>query len=268
MIRRPLEALAGLLPPPARRVVMQLAGRDLEMLVTALLIVFPIWGFALLADAVVEGETRRMDERLLLALRNADNPADAIGPHWLESSVRDITALGSVTVLTLVCIAVIVFLLIRRQFHAAVLVGVSSLGGALLMSALKGAFGRARPTIVPHLVDVGSLSFPSGHALAAATVYLTLGALLARLVRGRRQKAYMLGVAMVLVFLVGASRVYLGVHYPSDVLGGWAVGLAWSTACWSITSWLQRRGTVEKPTETTAQADARADAQADAQAGA
>jgi undecaprenyl-diphosphatase len=161
--------------------------------------------------------------------------------------MRDLTALGSNVVLLIFTTAVAVFLAARKQSHALTLVLVSTGGGFLLAQALKLAFSRPRPDLVPHLAYVTSSSFPSGHAMFSAVVYLTLGALLSELVRERALKAYFIGVACFLTFVVGLSRVYLGVHYPTDVLAGWSAGLAWAVMCWMAGSYLQRRGTVEQP---------------------
>lgn len=261
MLRSAFHAVARRLPGPAGRQLARLVDDDLELLVGALLIVAGLLTFLVVANAVGAGHARSFDERIMLALRNPADLADPIGPRFVESAVRDLTALGSYIVLTLLSLFVIAFFLMRRQYHASFLVVLTSLGGALLMQNLKVLFGRPRPDLVPHLVDVNSLSFPSGHALSAATVYLTLAALLSRLVKERRLKVYVVVVAFVLVFLVGASRVYLGVHWPTDVVAGWAIGLAWSVMCWLLTSQLQRRGAVERPDETSEEAAARKDAQ-------
>jgi undecaprenyl-diphosphatase len=261
MVRRLLLAIAKRLPTRAGRRLVRAVDEDFEMLVGALLIVLAVWSFLVIANLVGSGYSRAFDERIMLALRNPQDLGDPIGPHWLESAVRDITSLGSYIVLTLLSLAVIAFFLMRRQYHAGLLVFLASLGGALIMQQLKELFGRPRPDLVPHLVEVGSLSFPSGHALSAATVYLTLAALLARLVEDRPLKIYLVSVAFALVFLVGMSRVYLGVHWPSDVLAGWTAGLAWASLCWLLTSHLQRRGAVEQPDETSSEASARAEAQ-------
>jgi len=160
--------------------------------------------------------------------------------------MRDLTALGSNVVLLIFTSAVAGFLAVRRQSHALALVVVSTGGGFLLAQALKLVFARPRPDLVPHLAKVYSSSFPSGHSMFSAVVYLTLGALLSQLVEERAIKIYFLAVACFLTFVVGLSRVYLGVHYPTDVLAGWAAGLAWAVLCWMAAAYLQRRGKVEQ----------------------
>jgi undecaprenyl-diphosphatase len=207
---------------------------DFVVLIAALSVVAGGWSFIELADEVLEGETRAIDEWLLRAVRSRDNPADPIGPVWFEESMRDLTALGSAAVLTLVTATVLGFLLICRKFRILYLVLGSTAGGQILCFALKQFFARPRPSLVTGLTRVQLASFPSGHSMLAAVVYLTLGALLAGLVEPMRLKMYTLTVAMFMAFLVGMSRVYLGVHYPTDVLAGWCAGLSWAVLCWLI----------------------------------
>lgn len=247
MLRELLRRAAARLPPPLRAVVARLAGSDAVFLVGALLVVAAVWVFIEVAGEVRDGGTRRIDEMVVRAFRDDANPATLAGPHWMEGVARDLTALGSSAVLIIFTSAVAVFLAVRRQYHALALVLVSTIGGILLAHGLKNAFQRPRPDLVPHLARVYTSSFPSGHAVNSAVVYLTLGALVSRLVQEHKLKAYFLGVASFLTFVVGLSRVVLGVHYPSDVLGGWSAGLAWALICWMTAAYLQRRGTVEKP---------------------
>lgn len=207
------------------------------------------WGFVELADDVTEGDTARLDRRLLLALRVPGDPADPLGPLWFEEAARDITALGGHAVLALVTIAVATYLGLARKRGAALLVLVAVGGGMLLSAALKEVFERPRPDLVTHGQAVYTASFPSGHAMLAAATYLTLGALVARLSPRRRAKAFALGLALVLTLLVGASRVYLGVHWPTDVLAGWCGGGAWAALCWFGALQLQARGRVERADE-------------------
>ncbi len=204
-------------------------------------------GFARIAGSIMSGNTYAFDERLLLVLRRRSDPADPIGPIWLESAVRDITALGSFTIILLLTFAVVGYLLIDRKRAAAMFVLVATGGGIVLSEMLKALFARPRPELVAHLVDVHSLSFPSGHATLSAVTFLTLGALLTREQGSRRLKIYTVSVAILLTLLVGSSRVYLGVHWPSDVLAGWCLGASWAIACWLLARRLQERGKIEPP---------------------
>jgi undecaprenyl-diphosphatase len=247
MLRDLLQRAAKRLPGPFGRALARLAASDALFLVRALLAVSAVWIFIAVASEVAEGDTRRLDERMVRAFRTTSNPAVAIGPAWLASTMRDLTALGSNAVLLIFTASVAVFLAVRRQTHALTLLLLSTGGGFVLAQVLKTMFDRPRPDVVPHLAFATSSSFPSGHSMFSAVVYLTLGALLSQMVEGRGQKAYVIAVACFLTFVVGVSRVYLGVHYPTDVLAGWAAGLAWAVLCWMLTSYLQRRGTVEPP---------------------
>jgi undecaprenyl-diphosphatase len=206
---------------------------------------FFAWAFLEIAGEVLEGDITTFDRTLLLALRETGNPADPIGPSWFEEAARDITALGGHVVLTIVTLATLAYLMMTRKSHAALLVVAAVGGGMLLSTALKLGFERPRPDLVPHAARVYTASFPSGHAMLSAVAYLTLGALLARVQPSRRLKAFLIGLAVILTILVGGSRVYLGVHWPSDVLAGWCVGAAWASLCWFIALQLQRRGQVE-----------------------
>jgi undecaprenyl-diphosphatase len=219
--------------------------REFGVLAALALVASAIWSFAELADAVLEGETHAFDERILLALRSTTDPSDPLGPGWFEELMRDVTALGSMGILSFVTLAVAGFLALNGKTHAALFVLVAVGGGMLLSTLLKIGFDRPRPDLVPHEAIVYTTSFPSGHAMLAAVVYLTLGALLARVQPRRLLKLYLLGLAILLTVAVGASRVYLGVHWPTDVLAGWAIGAAWALLCWAAALWLQRQGRVE-----------------------
>ncbi len=228
------------------RVWQRLSSLDLLMLLAVLLLVLSTWAFIEIADEVSERETQRIDRQIILALREPGDPADPRGPPRLEEVGRDLTALGGFAVLSLVTIGVVGYLLLARKYHAMWLVLGATLGGMVLVIWLKELFDRPRPDLVPHLSHVSTASFPSGHSMLSAVVYLTLGALLARLTERRRLKVYVLSFALLLTFLVGVSRVYLGVHYPTDVLAGWAAGLTWAILCWLVARYLQRRGAVER----------------------
>lgn len=227
-----------------------IGSHEKTVLLAALLLVGGLFAFLVIADEVQEGETRAFDEWVLKALRDPADPSKPRGPWWVADAARDITALGGVTILALILASVVVFLLIQRRYGAMWLILVSTLGGAFLTTALKELFGRERPSVVPHLTEVATASFPSGHAMLSATVYLTLGFLLARMERRFVVRAWLISVAMGITFLVGVSRIYLGVHYPTDVLGGWSAGLVWALLCWLVARGLQRRGRVEGTSET------------------
>jgi undecaprenyl-diphosphatase len=220
-------------------------GRHALFILGALSVLALALAFTLVASEVKDGDTQGFDRAFLVALRADGNPADAWGPEWVEDWVRDITALGSAAVLILMTAAAAGFLAFRRQFHALLLLLVSMVGGIGVSTLLKGLFMRTRPDLVAvpeHL----STSFPSGHSMMAAVGYLTLGLILSRFVKPLAFKVYVITVAAVLTALVGFSRMYMAVHYPSDVLAGWIAGLAWAGLCFLAAEWLQRRGAVEK----------------------
>ncbi len=202
-------------------------------------------GFVSIAGEVREGDTHAFDDAILRSLRNPGDMHDPIGPFWVEAIFRDITALGGYTVLSMILVAAVAYLLLNGKRASALLVLGAVVGGTALSNVLKVFFDRQRPDVVGHLVDVHSLSFPSGHAMLSAVTYLTLGALLARTEQRFVMRVYFIGVAVALTLLIGASRIYLGVHYPTDVLAGWCAGAAWAFICLMLARWLQHRGNVE-----------------------
>jgi undecaprenyl-diphosphatase len=232
--------------PRVRSMVHWLSSHQGSLLVGILLIMSLCWGFAEIADEVLEGDTQTFDEWAVRSLRRANNLAVPIGPTWLHEIGRDMTALGGVAVLSLMTAGVAGYLAISRKYHAMWLVLGSTTGAVIISLALKQLFERPRPSIVPHLSIVHTSSFPSGHSMLSAAVYLTLGTLLARLVPQRGLKLYFIAIAFLLTALVGISRVYMGVHYPTDVLAGWTAGLAWALLCWTVARVLQMRGAVER----------------------
>ena len=218
---------------------------EAAVLVTLLIIAGAIWAFAEIADEVIEGDSKEFDESILRALRHPADPNEPIGPAWLKGVARDFTSLGGVAVITLFCVGSAGFLALQKKWHSVILVLVAIGGGALVSTGLKQWFERPRPSAVAHLVEVHSLSFPSGHSMLAAVTYLTLGSLLARTTADRRLKIYILSMAVGLTVLIGVTRIYLGVHYPTDVLAGWFAGTSWALLCSLVARWLQRHGAVE-----------------------
>lgn len=222
------------------------APAESRVLAAALGIVASLWLFVVLASLVVSGHAQTFDERILLALRRPGDLAHPIGPRWVHQVAVEVTALGSVPVMAAIVLAVCGWMALagRRAFIGLVLA--SSCGAGLLNTVLKSTFGRPRPSVVPQLAMVDSASFPSGHAMIAAAVYLTLGAMLARTTTRRALRLYYLAVALAVSGMVAFSRVYLGVHYPSDVLAGMAAGGLWALVC-DVAGWRLQREGVERP---------------------
>ena len=218
-----------------------------RLLISVLAIAALLFAFGLIAQEVVEGEPLAFDRILLLAFRDPANPSVPIGPPWLLEAARDVTSLGSTIVLGIILFAVVGYLLLARKHAAAWLMLAAVLGGVALNTFLKFAFARPRPDFVTPAVQVFTASFPSGHAALSAITYLTLGAILARTQPSVGIRIYFMSLAAVVTGLVGLSRVYLGVHYPTDVLAGWCIGAAWATGCWALMTWLQHRGGIEAP---------------------
>ena len=228
-----------------RRALSWIGAHEPQVLAALLLIAGAVWSFAELADDVLEGETADFDERVLLSLRTADDPTDPLGPGWFEEMARDITGLGGFGVLALLTLAAAGYLMLLRKGHTALYLVLAIGSGILMSTLLKNLYDRPRPDLVPHAQVVYTSSFPSGHSMMSAVVFLTLGAILAGVQANLRLRAYLLGVAALLALLVGASRVYLGVHWPTDVFAGWTAGAAWALLCWTIAERLRRRGSVE-----------------------
>lgn len=214
---------------------------ELWALVLLALVAGAIWGFAELTDEVVEGTTRGLDQTILLMLRATEDLSDPIGPPWMEEAGRDLTALGGVVVIGGATLLAAGFFAMRREFASMVFLLVSTGGGIALSSLAKGYFDRPRPDLVSQGSIVHTASFPSGHSMMAAVAYLTLGVLIARVLPQRRQKAYVLGIAITLTVLVGISRVYLGVHWPTDVAAGWLAGAAWAGICVLVARVMERQ---------------------------
>jgi undecaprenyl-diphosphatase len=201
------------------------------------------------AEDLHEGESFAFDASILLALRGGTAQGAPIGPSWLPQVATEITALGSTSVLTLLTAITAGFLLITRKWRAALLLLVAVIGGTLLVTVMKGFMDRPRPDVVLHLVKVTNPSFPSGHAALSAATYLTIGAMLTRVSEQRRVKTYLMTCAVGISLLVGVTRIYLGVHWPSDVVAGWCLGSAWALLCWLIAYWLGRKGEIENAKE-------------------
>ncbi len=220
---------------------------ELSVLLAGLTIAACLWGFEELAEVARDSAPRSLDTSILMAFREAGRPDDPIGPLWLEGAVRDVTALGSTIVLVMIVSAATIYLLLIRKWREALFVLIAVGGGQVLSSVLKLGIDRPRPDLVPHLADVHTRSFPSGHAMLSAVTYLTLGSMLMRILPGAVTRLYVFGVAVLVTLMVGASRVYLGVHWPSDVLAGWCAGFAWALLCWLVARAVLPRSSTAEP---------------------
>ena len=231
--------------PAVRSLLAHVGSTEKWILTGTVAVVLLALTFAKLASEVLEGDTLAFDRNILLLFRSSTDSAVTIGPVWLKETMRDITALGGTTVLTIIALAVSGYLAVTGLRHAAGMVLASVVSGVLLSNSLKLVFARARPDIVPHHAAFYAASFPSGHTTLSAIVYLTLAALLCRTQSSAAVKGYILAVGVFLTFIVGISRIFLGVHWPTDVIAGWLVGSTWALLCWFAMLWLQTSGGVE-----------------------
>ncbi|MES2988232.1 MAG: phosphatase PAP2 family protein [Pseudomonadota bacterium] len=196
----------------------------------AALLLLILW----LGHELTQGDGASIDRFIMLAMRVPGHPDVPAGPAWLPSAMRDITALGSATILAFVVAAAAIFLALHQQMRSMALVLIATILGSVTVTIIKGIISRSRPDLIDRLMVEVSHSFPSGHAANSAIVYLTLATLLFPVMPDRRLRAFVLGVALLLTFLIGISRVYLGVHWPSDVVAGWVFGGGWAMLWWWI----------------------------------
>ncbi len=189
-------------------------------------------------DDVLEGDTFAIDNKILQSLRNPQDMSDPIGPGWLEEVMRDFSAMGGIAILTLLTLTAALYLFVNQKYFKAWFLIGAVLSGTILTNILKAGFNRPRPDLMPHDTFTFTASFPSGHSMMAALVYLTLGGLLAQNEKRMSMKIFILGIATSMALLVGISRVYLGAHWASDVLAGWLAGSAWALIFWLLENYL------------------------------
>ncbi|MBO6640251.1 MAG: phosphatase PAP2 family protein [Roseitalea sp.] len=197
--------------------------------------------FIIVAFAVNAGWLADIDRRLVLSLREGSDVADPIGPPWFEDTASEITALGGYPTIILIAGLVVGALVLLRRSGAALFLVASLIGGTMLSSGLKQLFSRPRPDIVDHLDRTFTLSFPSGHATMSMLYLLTLAAIASRFVPSRAFRVYAIMAAVIVSILIGTSRVYLGVHWPSDVIAGWALGIGWAGTTWLVAHAITQR---------------------------
>jgi undecaprenyl-diphosphatase len=198
-----------------------------------------LFAFGFIAQEVTQGKSLALDRRIILAMRDSADQSAPLGPAWVQEAARDVTSLGSITVLVIITSAVSGYLFLARRHSAAWLMLFAVFGGIALNDLLKLVFTRTRPDVVTPAARVFTTSFPSGHAALSAITYLTIAALLAQSPSSFKMGFYFMTLAAFLTILIGISRIYLGVHYPTDVLAGWCIGIAWALASWVVAAWLE-----------------------------
>jgi undecaprenyl-diphosphatase len=213
------------------------------MALFAIAVLLSLFGF--IAHAVGRGNPTALDRRVTLALRSSADPSRPMGPAWVQEAARDLTSLGSIIVVVITTVAVAGFLFLAHKPGVAWLMLVAVGGGIALNNLLKLVFARQRPNVITSSARVFTTSFPSGHATLSAIAYLTIGGLLSRASPSPAVSLYLMALAVSLTVLIGCSRIYLGVHYPTDVLAGWCIGAAWAIFCWLLMARLQSQGQVE-----------------------
>lgn len=226
------------------RRLLTLARAEIAAVAALLVAALGLLTFIEVADDMTEADGQALDARVLSWMRPYADPSDAWGPWWLEEAAADLTSLGGISVLGLFAIIIVAFLLIQRKRLSAAMLVLALAGGVALSEGLKGAFMRERPPSVFQAVDTINASFPSGHALLSTVFYLSVGVLVARTLPRRRLKAFVMGAAVTIALLVGATRIYLGAHWASDVFAGWSLGAAWAMTLWlaayGIERWMVR----------------------------
>lgn len=225
-----------------QRLIQKYFPGEISFLFIILGMVLSLFLFIVIADAVAAGEILSYDNQILLLFRNPENPSLPLGSERIQYIVRDITALGSSTLLIIITLFVVLYLALQKASRSIIYVLFAAIGGGVLVQILKHLFARQRPDIVSHLVSEISMSFPSGHSAMSAVVYLSLAVLISRIEKSYGTRIFLISAALIITLLVGLSRIYLGAHYPTDVLAGWMIGLFWALLCWFIASIIEKRG--------------------------
>lgn len=209
----------------------ELARRGLLLATLAATAMLLAW---LAAGLLSQSGLAGLDNALMQSLHDEIYPSDPIGPDWLENAFRDISALGSNIIVVLLSATAAVLLIMTHRQGSAVLLLVTVAAAFMLNWALKGMFDRERPDFLSYSVSVETSSFPSSHAMLGAVVYLLIAAIAARELTSRQAGVMAMSMGILIAFAIGFSRIYLGAHWPSDVLAGWALGAACALAAWQL----------------------------------
>jgi undecaprenyl-diphosphatase len=177
--------------------------------------------FVRITRELIEGEVGAMDNAILLAVAKKRTP-------WLTTTALDVTALGSITLVVLFSAFTLMVLLVLRDRLGAIQLVAASAGAGILTLVTKNIIERIRPEEAQRLVVVSGFSYPSGHSLSTSALYLTIAIIAGRYVHHSGAKAAVFLAVSAVLIMVGASRVYLGVHYATDVVSGISLGAAWA----------------------------------------
>jgi undecaprenyl-diphosphatase len=186
--------------------------------------------FVVLAVLVTAGHTSTLDEAGVLLFRSPADPDIPIGGESFSFIIANLTHLGDSIVLAIISVIAAFILYRKKGTHAAVWFSIAASGSFIITAVAKMAFGRERPDIVEPLVTAISGSFPSGHTLRSAVVYTLVAYLLVRY-KIKSQKNIIITMALLIILINGISRMYLGVHWPTDILGAWLIAAFWLLLC-------------------------------------
>lgn len=227
------ERLSGGLRRAVEQTGTILGGLGAFLVVGVVVAAIATWAFGEFAETVMAGQTQAFDDSVLRWMGAHHTSA-------FDSAMLEITSLGTgIVVMMIVGVAALFLALTRHRYSAALLLAATG-GGGLLNLVLKHYFERPRPHIFTWGTHVVSSSFPSGHAMSAAVVYSTVAYLAARLQTRTWERALTLLSAVLVIIAISISRVYLGVHYPSDVAAGVIIGIGWSAFCMATLEGIQR----------------------------
>lgn len=200
------------------------------------------FGFLGLALFIASGRSFAFDTSLVLLLRETGDPATPLGPPWLREAMRDLTALGSFVGLGFMTLTASLTLWVANQRRLAIGLVISVLAATLTSTGLKILIGRERPDIVEPVALTFTASFPSGHAFLSAVTLLCIAGFVGLAARRVEITRLCLVLAWIMIILIGFSRIYLGVHWPTDVIAGWCLGIAWSSLAVALAGQGMTRG--------------------------
>jgi len=218
---------------PLKRCLARVKRLETQALLIWFSLTTALWAFFALGAEVGEGDTGAFDMYLISLLRTSSNGGEAIGPAWFKDSMRDVTALGGFTFLTLMTIVVVLGLLFHRKRREGIIVAATAISAHISIEILKFLYDRPRPDSVLPPIHAYSASFPSGHTTESTAIFLTVATVIASLEAKHNTKILTYTAATFVIVAIGFSRVYLGMHWPTDVLGGWVLGAAWALAAWT-----------------------------------